>query len=151
MPYSGQEYAQALQMHRSPLLELLGQIPAEKGSFAAWDGGKNFIELSDHLKSTSKMVSSIIAGEKPVRTTEASTDLAEARASLEAASTHLADTISRLSDEQLNTVVDAFGGQKMPVYKVLDFAREHDAHHKGQLWTMARMVGVQPPFFVKLG
>jgi DinB family len=150
MPYSGQEYAQAFQMHRAPLLELLGQIPADKGSFAAWDGGKNFIQLTDHLKLTNLRMSAMIAGEKP-DTAEPSTDLASARAALETASASLTDTVSQLSLEQLSAVVDAFGGMKMPVYKLLDFAREHDAHHKGQLWTMARMVGVQPPMFVKFG
>jgi DinB family len=150
MPYSGQEYAQAFLMHRAPLLELLGQIPVEKGSFAAWDGGKNFIELTDHLKLTNLRMSAMIAGEKP-SSAEPSTDLASARAALEAASANLTDTVSQLSSEQLEAVVDAFGGMKMPVYKLLDFAREHDAHHKGQLWTMARMIGVQPPMFVKFG
>lgn len=150
MPYSSQEYAQAFLMHRAPLVELLGQIPEDKGSFAAWDGGKNFIELADHLKNTRTSIAAYIAGEKPVRG-EPSTDLASARDALETAGVGLAETISKLSDEQLSTMVDAFGGMKMPVYKLLDFAREHEAHHKGQIWTMARMVGVQPPMFVKFG
>jgi uncharacterized damage-inducible protein DinB len=150
MPYSGQEYAQAFLMHRAPLLELLGQIPADKGSFAAWEGGKNFIELTDHLKSTNTGFISLMAGEKPVRA-EPSTDLASARAALETAGAQLAEAVSQLSSEQLAAVIEAFGGMKMPVYKLLDFSREHEAHHKGQLWTMARMVGVQPPMFVKFG
>ncbi len=150
MPYSAQEYTQAFLAHRTPLLELLNQIPAEKGAFAAWNGGRNFIELTDHLKSTSAAVVSMIAGEKPVRA-EPSGDLASARVSLETAGTNLTEVIAQLSSEQLETVVDAFGGMKMPVYKLLDFAREHEAHHKGQLWTMARMVGVQPPMMVKFG
>jgi uncharacterized damage-inducible protein DinB len=150
MPYSGQEYAQALQMHRAPLLELLEQIPTEQASFAAWDGGRNFIQITDHLKLTNLRMSAMIAGEKP-GSAEPSSDLASARAALETASASLTDTISQLSSEQLESVVDAFGGMKMPVYKLLDFAREHDAHHKGQIWTMARMVGVQPPMFVKFG
>lgn len=150
MPYSSQEYAQAFQFHRAPLLELLGQIPEDKGTFAAWEGGKNFIELADHLKNTRTSIAAYIAGEKPVRG-EPSADLASARDALETAGTNLAEIISKLSDEQLGTMVDAFGGMKMPVYKLLDFAREHEAHHKGQVWTMARMVGVQPPMFVKFG
>ena len=150
MPYSGQEYAQALQMHRAPLLELLGQIPAEQASFAAWDGGRNFIEITDHLKLTNLRLLAMMAGEKP-GSAEPSGDLASARSALESASATLTDKVSQLSSEQLESVVDAFGGMKMPVYKLLDFAREHDAHHKGQIWTMARMVGVQPPMFVKFG
>ena len=150
MPYSSQEYAQAFLVHRAPLLELLAQIPDDKGTFAAWDGGKNFIELADHLKNTRTSIAAYIAGEKPVRG-EPSSDLSSARDALEIAGTNLAQTISKLSDEQLGIVVDAFGGMKMPVYKLIDFAREHEAHHKGQLWTMARMVGVQPPMFIKLG
>lgn len=150
MPYSGQEYAQALQMHRAPLLELLGRIPEDKGTFAAWDGGRNFIEITDHLKLTNLRMLAMMAGEKP-GTAEPSSDLVSARAALESASATLTDKVSQLSSEQLESVVDAFGGMKMPVHKLLDFAREHDAHHKGQLWTMARMIGVQPPMFVKFG
>jgi uncharacterized damage-inducible protein DinB len=148
MPYSGQEYVQALAMHRAPLLELLGQIPEDKATFVAWEGGRNFIQTTDHLKLTNLRLLAMMAGEKP-GSAEPSNDLASARAALETASANLADTVSQLSSEQLDSVVEAFGGMKMPVYKLLDFAREHDAHHKGQLWTMARMVGVQPPMFVK--
>ena len=150
MPYSSQEYAQALQMHRAPLLELLGQIPEDKATFAAWDGGKNFLELTNHLTATNVRLIAMMAGEKPI-SPEPATDFTAARTALETAGTNLTDTISQLSSEQLESVVDAFGGMKMPVHKLLDFAREHDAHHKGQLWTMARMIGVQPPMFVKFG
>ncbi len=150
MPYSAQEYAQALQMHRFPMLELLGQIPEDKGTFAAWDGGKSFIELTNHLAATNVRLLAMMKGEKPV-SPEPATDLASARAALEGAGQNLTDTVSQLSSEQLSAVVEAFGGMKMPVYKLLDFAREHEAHHKGQLWTMARMIGVQPPMFVKFG
>ncbi len=150
MPYSAQEYVQALQLHRAPLLELLGQIPEDKATFVAWEGGRNFIQTTDHLKLTNLRMLAMMAGETP-GSAEPSSDLASARAALETASASLTDKISQLSSEQLETVVDAFGGMKMPVYKLLDFAREHDAHHKGQLWTMARMVGVQPPMFVKFG
>ncbi len=150
MPYSSQEYAQALQMHRAPLLELLGQIPEDKATFAAWDGGKNFLELTNHLTATNVRLIAMMAGEKPI-SPEPATDFTAARVALATAGTNLTDTISQLSSEQLGTVVEAFGGMKLPVYKLLDFAREHEAHHKGQLWTMARMVGVQPPMFVKFG
>ncbi len=88
MSYSGQEYAQALEMHQSPLLELLAQIPEDKGTFAAWEGGKNFIQLTDHLKLTKLRMSAMIAGEKP-GTAESSTDLASARAALQSASASL--------------------------------------------------------------
>lgn len=150
MPYSAQEYTQALEMHRAPLLELLAQIPTDKGTFTAWEGGRSFIQITDHLKLTNLRLLAMMAGEKP-GTAEPSIDLASARAELETASAKLTDTVAQLSSEQLGNVVEAFGGMKMPVYKLLDFAREHDAHHKGQLWTMARMVGVQPPMFVKFG
>jgi uncharacterized damage-inducible protein DinB len=150
MPYSAKEYTQAFQFHRAPLLELLAQIPADKSSFAAWDGGKNFLELTNHITATNVRLIAMMAGEKPVSPAPAS-DFDAARAALEVAGTNFTDVVSQLSSEQLETVVEAFGGMKLPIYKLLDFAREHEAHHKGQLWTMARMVGVQPPMFVKFG
>ncbi|MFD1732035.1 DinB family protein [Deinococcus malanensis] len=27
----------------------------------------------------------------------------------------------------------------------------HEAHHKGQVWMMARMIGIKPPMYVKMG
>ncbi|WP_310582173.1 DinB family protein [Deinococcus sp.] len=27
----------------------------------------------------------------------------------------------------------------------------HEDHHKGQVWLMARQVGVKPPFFMQMG
>ncbi len=150
MPYSSQEYIQAFQFHRAALLELLAQIPEDKATFAPWEGAKNFIEMTNHLSATNVRVLAMMAGEKPV-SPEPASDFASARDALKTAGVNLTDTISKLSEEQLSTMVDAFGGMKMPVYKLLDFAREHEAHHKGQVWTMARMIGVQPPMFVKFG
>jgi uncharacterized damage-inducible protein DinB len=47
--------------------------------------------------------------------------------------------------------VPAFGGREMPVTALLDMIITHEAHHKGQVWVMARMIGVKPPRFVKMG
>ena len=54
-----------------------------------------------------------------------------------------------LTDEHLSSIVEAFGGRKMPASALADFMIAHEAHHKGQVWVMARMTGVQPPMFVK--
>lgn len=39
----------------------------------------------------------------------------------------------------------------MPLYGLIDFMVQHEAHHKGQIWLMARMIGLEPAMFVKAG
>ncbi len=39
----------------------------------------------------------------------------------------------------------------MPVGVLLEMLNTHEAHHKGQVWMMARMIGVQPPRYIKMG
>lgn len=150
MPYTAREYAQAFMMHRAALLDVLGKIPNDKGTFKAWEGGRTFIELVDHLSGTTAYLMANVAGQSPAK--------AEPSPSLEAATARLRENtettrkfLSGLSEAQLAAQTE-FLGMKMPVYALIDFlAGDHEAHHKGQLWMMTRMVGVEPPLFVKFG
>ena len=60
-------------------------------------------------------------------------------------------SISALSTEDLSRRVTAFGGRELPISALLDMVIAHEAHHKGQVWLMARMIGIKPPMFVKMG
>jgi uncharacterized damage-inducible protein DinB len=150
MPDTGSHYARSLMMHRAPLLELLGQIPADQGEFAAWDGGMSFKRLTDHLNSTTSGALALFAGQTPIRP-EPSLDLPAAVARLRENTDHLRSTLEEASAEQLSKVVPAFGKMEMPFFALMDFTMQHDAHHKGQVWMMARMINIEPPMFVKLG
>ena len=74
--------------------------------------------------------------------------------SIERLKTSLSDIqamLGAMPDEAFQVVVPAFGGREMPVAALVDFMIQHEAHHKGQVWLMARMVGVEPQMFIKMG
>ncbi len=62
----------------------------------------------------------------------------------------IAGKLSALTDEELSQELTVFGGARWPAYRLVDFHQEHEGHHKGQLWMMARLIGIEPPFFVQM-
>jgi uncharacterized damage-inducible protein DinB len=146
---NGERYAHTFMMHRGALLDLLEMIPADKGDFAAWDGGMSFHKLCDHLSGSTNRMPAMIAGEAPAKV-EPSADFAAAKARLNASAESARALMAGLSDAQTSSIIEAFGGRKMPVSVLIEFLISHEAHHKGQAWMMARMIGVQPPMFVRM-
>jgi uncharacterized damage-inducible protein DinB len=143
-------HARAFQSHRAALIDLYAQLPDEHATFRAWDEGMTFLRLADHLSGSVGRVHALLEGRQPDAPAAPSTTLTDARARLQATQDALVAATFALSDDDLQRHVQAFG-RELPVWAVLDFITQHEAHHKGQAWMMARMVGVQPPMFVKLG
>ena len=146
---NGERYSHTFMMHRGALLDLLEMIPADKGDFSAWDGGMSFHKLCDHLSGSINRMPAMIAGEVSAKV-EPSVDFLAAKARLKASSENARALLAGLSDEQTSGIVEVFGGRKMPVSGLIEFLISHETHHKGQVWMMARMIGVQPPMMVKM-
>ncbi len=146
-----QHYVRSFQMHRAALQDLYAELPGDQGHFKAWEEGMSFTALADHLSTSLERLESMLSGEAPAPGAEGSADLASARRRLAHSGEQFAAMVSALSDEDLSRRIPAFGGREMPISALLDFIISHEAHHKGQAWMMARMVGVKPPMFVKLG
>jgi uncharacterized damage-inducible protein DinB len=147
---TGKNYVRSFTMHRAALIELLEKIPAEQADFKAWEGGMSFTRIADHLSGSSIRMGKMMQGIKP-DVIEPSADFA---ASLERLKTTLSETqamLGGMADEAFQVVVPAFGGREMPVASLVDFMIQHEAHHKGQVWLMARMVGIEPQMFIKMG
>ena len=149
MPNPGPQYAHAFMMHRAALSELMEKIPEDKGDYAPWSGGRTFIQLADHLSGTAGFLAATARGSQPQQP-KTSANLAEAAEFLKTSGSELQQTLAGLSPERLSEEVN-FLGRNMPLHFLVDFLTNHEAHHKGQLWLMARMVGVEPALFVKLG
>ena len=111
----------------------------------------NFISLSDHLDVSAKGILAAIGGQAPSREVVPSQSLQEARTRLEGSGQQVAQALSGLSDEELAREIPAFGGRMMPLVQFAELLIMHEAHHKGQVWLMARQVSVKPPFFVQMG
>jgi len=150
MPHTASESAQNFTAHRSALLDLLEHIPDGQADFAAWDGGMSFKRLIDHLNGSSARMQSLMKGEKP-EPVQPSADFAEAKARMKQGALEVQSMLSSLTEEQLSQVVPAFGGMQLAVHQLVNMLIEHEIHHKGQLWMMARMIGLEPPRFVKMG
>ncbi|MFC4639101.1 DinB family protein [Deinococcus hohokamensis] len=151
MPISPSEiYARNFLMHRGALMDLYAQLPADQGHFSAWDGGMSFVGQADHLAGSSERFLAMIAGQTPAAV-QGSASLEEARGRLETTAQTAAAAMRALSAEDLGRRVTAFGGREMPVSALLDALIGHEAHHKGQVWVMARMIGIKPPMFVRMG
>ena len=56
----------------------------------------------------------------------------------------LVEEISKLTQEQLHEEIEAFG-RRMRRSILLWGMTEHEIHHRGQLFTYLRLVGVEPP------
>lgn len=148
MPASATELVHGLTAHRGALLDLFPLLSEEHGKFAPWEGGMTIKGTLDHLNGTSSMLLAIMKGEAPQRPAP-SGSLQEAIEKFKADTEALLAGVGTLSDEDLQRLVPAFGGQMMPLGSLVHMIRDHDIHHKGQLWLMARMVGIKPPMFVK--
>lgn len=149
MAYSADYYVQLFLAHRKALESLLDTVPEAQGDFKPWEGAMSFQSMTDHLTGASMRFSAMATGKSP-EAFAASSSFGESRDRLKASTEATATSLRGLNDEQLESLIDAFG-TKMPVFALIDIMREHEAHHKGQLWTMARMIGLEPGRFIQRG
>lgn len=145
MPYPAKEYVEAFLKHRQPLLTLLGQIPSEQSDFAIREGAMSFHTMLDHLSMTDGYLLDVMAGRKFIPAAPSS-DFSSGLNQLKNSTVQVQVLLESLTEAQLIQEVNAFG-QTWKAYRLIEFGREHEIHHKGQLWVMARAVGIEPPMF----
>lgn len=149
MSNSGSHYARSFLMHRDALISVLERIPTKQADFKAWEGGMSFLRLSDHLSASTNRLGAMLQGQTPEKM-EPSVDWDAALERIRQSTSSAASLLEGLSEETLKRVIPAFGTQ-MPISAMIDFLLSHEAHHKGQIWMMSRMVGLEPPMFVQRG
>jgi len=137
-------------LHRSALEALYLQLSADQGDFRTWEGGLSLMGLADHLAATSGRVPAMLRGEIPAPDAPASTTLAEVQARLIASTEQMLTLLSHLNDEALSREATVFGGARMTVDALMDIVLAHEAHHKGQIWVMVRLLELQPPRYLPL-
>jgi uncharacterized damage-inducible protein DinB len=149
MASTATDYATLFASHRNPLTALLEKLPADQAEFKAWEEGMTFKRLTDHLSASTMRFGFMLQGQQPPKF-EPTTDWNAALNRLRDSTTSAQATIAALTPETLARVIPAFGGGTMPISGLMDFMVAHEAHHKGQIWMMARMIGVEPPMFMKV-
>jgi len=139
--------------HRGALTELVAQLPEGAAGFRPWSEAMTTAALIQHIAlATDRFFGAVRDGALPpppaVRPAPPAT-IAEARALLEEKTAEDRRILEGLADARLDARL-AFGPMgDVPGDALLTLAIDHEIHHKGQLWTYARMCGVAPPSFVR--
>jgi uncharacterized damage-inducible protein DinB len=139
--------------HRKVLLDLLDRIPEGKTQFKPWDGAMSLGDLAVHMATSADwFVNSVKNGrfERPGAKPKPES-MEEVRKLVHEYTDKTALEFTLLTDDQLERTVEANAvfGFDAPGKIFIHSMREHEIHHKGQLFVYARMVGVeQLPFFI---
>ena len=142
-------YLRSFLAHRNALIGLYAELPEDRRDFAAWEGGLSFLGQAQHLSTSSLRILTMVGGPEVQPQADATT-LADVKSQLEQSRDHVARAIADLTGADLERVVPAFGSIPLKVAALLDMLIGHEAHHKGQVWQMARMAGLKPPRYVNL-
>lgn len=136
--------------HRQALLELLKVVDDEQISFRPWEKGMSLSELSIHIAGATSMFVNTVkqgvftppSGKKEVTTVKELIEFVEAETE------YAKQELEALTEEQLKSIIP-FSGMDLPGMVILELAKDHEIHHKGQLFTYVRLLGIEEvPFFV---
>lgn len=136
--------------HRKALLELLDTIQDQHLPYKPWDKAMSFAEMALHIANSTAMFVQIVKNGSftPSGGQQQPATASELKAAVQAATEQTKADLESLTPEQLEQTAE-FNGMKMPGIAMLEMAKEHEIHHKGQLFTYARLLGIDPlPFFV---
>lgn len=135
--------------HRKALLQLLDTVEDEHLDFRPWDQAMTLSELVLHISGSSEMFVNIVktgAFAPPAEHEVKSAN--ELRETIQNETNETNSILESLTDEQLERMVE-FRDMQMPGSAMLEMMKEHEIHHKGQLFTYARIAGIEElPFFV---
>lgn len=143
-----QQLLRQWKVHRNVTIKLVKMLPEAMKDYKSWEGGMTTVAVIHHLAWTPLIFLSMITDyelEKP----EVPDTIEEVLALLEANTVKHEKIISELTDEDLLKE-----GHIAPLNatetgeELLHFIIAHEAYHKGQLMTFARIHGIEPPFFV---
>lgn len=138
--------------HRKVLPELLNAVPAEKVTFQPWEGAMSFGDLAIHTADDffyRLVQTGEVSGGAPVEWKT----LDDVKRIVQQRTESIQSIFGALSDADLDKVIEVPQmGMKGPAAMYLSAAKDHEVHHKGQLFVYARLMGVtELPFFISRG
>ncbi|MCM3671760.1 DinB family protein [Mesobacillus maritimus] len=139
--------------HRKALQALIETLENNNLSFKPWDNAMSLSELVLHISSsTSMFVRTVNEGIfTPPNEGKTPETVEELKQMVQSDTDKTLTYLESITEEQLNQLVE-FSGMKMTGLAMLETAKDHEIHHKGQLFTYARLIGVEElPFFVIRG
>ena len=141
---SGEDMAKRWMAHRRVTLDLLDRIPDDRASFKPWPDAMTCAQLAAHIGGSHHMFATLAAGlpfERPDPATLPA-DLPGVRDLLRRLTEEDEATLNGLTADDMRREVTMRAGA-MPANDALAMAREHEVHHKGQLFEYARICGVE--------
>jgi uncharacterized damage-inducible protein DinB len=144
-------YIASWMSHRKALLELIDALDDNENlQYKPWDGGMTLSELVLHISNSTDMFANTVKQGVfvPPTTPKTPETIGELKQMVQSETEQTKSILESITEEQLNQLVE-FAGMKMPGMAMLETAKDHEIHHKGQLFTYARLIGIEElPFFV---
>ncbi len=137
--------------HRLVVQELLELVDDEQAQFKPWDNAQSLGDLAVHIATSMDMfVKTVKNGEFTPPQEESNYEtMRDVREILKKYTETTKQDLKSLSKSQLTDEVE-FNKDFAPGSFWLSNAIDHEIHHKGQLFTYARIAGVKEvPFFMK--
>lgn len=145
-----EEYIQSWLKHRTVLNEILCLIKDEHMYFKPWEGAFSLSELTLHIANSMDMfVQTIKNGSFKISPVPNYETMDDVRRIVSDYTEKTKGDLATLRNQDLENMIGINGFYASG--KVwLENAKDHEIHHKGQLFTYARMIGVEKlPFFLK--
>ena len=142
-------YLPSLKNEHGITKNVIAAIPLDKGDYRPDQISKTALELAWHIVSAEmRFLDAVAAGEfnlTPNPMPDSIKDSADLNVwYVDNFAQHL-EKVSKLTNEQLLTVVDFRGYFKLPAVMYLGFVLHHTVHHRGQLSMYLRPMGAKVP------
>lgn len=134
---------------RERTLRVLACVPDHLMEWRPAEKSFSFGDLARHLGAVERWMFAENASRRPSRYPGHGAELAEgyggAMAYLGVMHEESMAIFSALSDEELEARCVTPGGTELTVWKWLRSMAEHEIHHRGQIYLMLRMLGIETP------
>lgn len=151
-----QRFLQSFMMHRSVLPELVSKLSDKDLTYTPWEGALSTRDLVWHMLTSSYGFTKAAATGTFERSREKPDfqNVEDLQKAVQEFTDKTVALIDSMPDERVDAMVDmtAIFGTEVSAGTLLQTMRDHEIHHKGQLFTYARLVGVDSvPMFIKRG
>lgn len=151
-----ESFVNSFMTHRNVLPDLLDHLTDKDMSFTPWEGAMTTSGLIWHMLSSSFAFAHATSTGifERLSDTPALSTVADVKAAIETWTTKTVEAIQSMDDAQFAQNIDMTKvfGREIPAGILLHSMRDHEIHHKGQLYVYARLCGAEKlPFFVNRG
>lgn len=150
-----EQFLRQFTMHRTVLPDILTRVPDDQFDLKPWPSALSLSELALHMVTSADwFVTSVQNGKFGSPEKETATSAEEVRRLVDEYTKSTSEKILALTDEQMDSIVEAKHIFRFdaPGKVFLHSMRDHEIHHKGQMFVYARLAGVQEmPFFLNMG